>query len=298
MRFITFSKGRKTKIGVLVDEDKVVIDLSVAAPKLPTDMNSFISGGASALEKARQAVAKAKPAARILAKKVKIMAPIPTPHRNVMAVGKNYYDHAEEFDNSGFNQAKTGGAIPEFPIIFTMPPTAVIGPDAPIPGYLDYTKSVDYEVELGVVIGKQGRKITKKDSLDYVFGYTIINDVTARKQQFKHNQWFIGKGLDGFCPMGPCIVTADEIGDVRKLGIRTEVNGELRQNSFVKNMIFDVQTLIKTLSAGMTLLPGDVIATGTPLGIGGGFNPPKFLKRGDVVTMSIDQIGVLENPVE
>jgi len=215
-----------------------------------------------------------------------------------MAVGKNYYDHAEEFDNSGFNQAKTGGAIPEFPILFTKPPSSVIGPDAPIPGYLDYTKSVDYEVELGVIIGKEGRKITKKAAFDHVFGYTIINDATARKQQFKHNQWFIGKGLDGFCPMGPCIVTADEIGDIRKVGLKTEVNGELRQNSIVKNLIFDIPTLIKTLSAGMTLLPGDVIATGTPLGIGGGFNPPKFLKKGDVVKMTIDKIGVLENPVE
>jgi 2-keto-4-pentenoate hydratase/2-oxohepta-3-ene-1,7-dioic acid hydratase in catechol pathway len=298
MRLVTFSKNRKVRIGVLVDDDETVVDLSVAAPTLPTDMNGFIAAGPKALAKAAAAVKKAKPAARYPAKKVKILAPIPTPHRNVMAVGKNYYDHAEEFDNSGFNQAKTGGAIPEFPILFTKPPSSVIGPDAPIPGYLDYTKSVDYEVELGVIIGKEGRKITKKAAFDHVFGYTIINDATARKQQFKHNQWFIGKGLDGFCPMGPCIVTADEIGDIRKVGLKTEVNGELRQNSIVKNLIFDIPTLIKTLSAGMTLLPGDVIATGTPLGIGGGFNPPKFLKKGDVVKMTIDKIGVLENPVE
>lgn len=280
-----------------MDDDTVIVDLSVLAPTLPTDMNEFIAGGPGVKLKAERAVKKSGKNARLPAARQKILAPIPVPVRNIMAVGKNYYDHAQEFDNSGFNQAKSGSAIPEFPIIFTKAPSSVIGSGESIPGYLDYTKSVDYEVELGVIIGKGGRKITKKAAYDHVFGYTIINDATARKQQFKHNQWFIGKSLDGFCPMGPCIVTSDEISDIRKIGLETRINGELRQQTLVKNMIFDIPTLIKTLSAGMTLQPGDIIATGTPLGIGGGFDPPRFLNKGDVVTMAIDNIGVLENPV-
>jgi len=297
MRLATFLKNRKPRIGVLVDDDSTIVDLTVAAPTLPTDMNEFIAGGPGVKLKAERAVNKAGKNARLSASRQRILAPIPVPLRNIMAVGKNYYDHAQEFDDSGYNQAKSGSAIPEFPIIFTKAPSSVIGNGESIPGYLDYTKSVDYEVELGVIIGKGGRKITKKAAYDHVFGYTIINDATARKQQFKHNQWFIGKSLDGFCPMGPCIVTADEFRDIRKIGLETRINGELRQQTLVKNMIFDIPTLIKTLSTGMTLQPGDIIATGTPLGIGGGFDPPRFLNKGDVVTMSIDNIGVLENPV-
>jgi len=297
MRLVTFSRNRQRRIGALVDDDKTVVDLSLAAPDLPTDMTRFIAAGPSAHRKAAQAVKKAGAKARFPKSRVKILAPIPVPARNVMACGKNYYDHAFEFDGSGFNQAKTDVVIPEYPIMFTKAPSSVIGPGAAIPGHLDYTKSVDYEVELGVIIGKGGRRITKKDAYSHVFGYTIINDVTARKQQALHNQWFVGKSLDGFCPMGPCIVTADEMGDIRNVALETKVNGELRQNTMVKDMIFDIPTLIKTLSWGMTLMPGDVIATGTPKGIGGGFKPPRFLKKGDVVTMTIDKIGVLENPV-
>ena len=297
MRLVTFLKNRKPRIGVLVDNDTAIIDLSLAAPSLPQDMNEFISAGPSARLKAQRAIKKSDKNARLSTKCQKILAPIPVPLRNIMAVGKNDYDHAQEFDDSGFNQAKSGVAIPEFPIIFTKAPSSVIGSGESIPGYLDYTKSVDYEVELGVIIGKGGRKISKKVAYDHVFGYTIINDATARKQQFKHNQWFIGKSLDGFCPMGPCIVTADEFASIKKIGLETRINGELRQRTLVKNMIFDIPTLIKTLSVGMTLQPGDIIATGTPLGIGGGFDPPKFLKKGDVVRMAIDNIGVLENPV-
>lgn len=297
MRLVTFLKNRKTRIGVLVDDDTAIVDLSIAAPNLPRDMNAFISAGPSAKQKAERAIKKSGKNARLSINRQKILAPIPVPLRNIMAVGKNYYDHAQEFDDSGFNQAKSGAAIPEFPIIFTKAPSSVIGSGESIPGYLDYTKSVDYEVELGVIIGKGGRRISKKAAYDHVFGYTIINDATARKQQFKHNQWFIGKSLDGFCPMGPCIVTADEFVDIKKIGLETRINGELRQRTLVKNMIFDIPTLIKTLSAGMTLQPGDIIATGTPLGIGGGFDPPKFLQKGDVVRMAIDKIGILENPV-
>ena len=227
---------------------------------------------------------------------VTLEAPIPRPARNVFCVGKNYHEHAQEFASSGFD-ATAKEVVPEAPVVFTKPSTAVIGPGVPIPAHLDPTDSVDYEGELAVVIGRGGRGITKADALAHVFGYTIVNDVTARTLQHKHRQWFIGKGLDGFCPMGPAIVTADEVPDPTRLHLRTFVNGEKRQDAAVSTLIFDIPTLIETLSQGMTLEPGDVIATGTPVGVGLGFKPPKFLKKGDVVRIEVDGVGVLENPV-
>ena len=297
MRLITFSQNRQQRIGALTDNGQTIVDLVKADRTLPKDMNAFIGAGAGVLKKAARAVKNAGPRARLAHNKVNLLAPIPKPIRNVMCVGKNYYDHAHEFDGSGFNAANSGAAIPKYSIIFTKMPESVIGPGAAIPAHLDYSKSTDYEVELGVIIGKKGRKISKSKAFDHVFGYTIINDVTAREIQRVHNQWFLGKSLDGYCPMGPYIAIKDEVGDIKKLRIETRVNGELRQNAYVKGMIFDVPTLIKTLSAGMMLLPGDVIATGTCTGIGGGFTPPKFLRKGDVVTLAIDKLGVLENKV-
>ena len=189
-------------------------------------------------------------------------------------------------------------AIPELPIIFTKWPNSVIAHGEPIPSYLDYTNSTDYEGELTVVIGPGGRGIAKKDAFDHVYGYTIVNDATARTLQNQHKQWFLGKSLDGYCPMGPCIVTADEVRDVAKLQLTTRVNGEVRQDAPVSQLIFDIPTLIETLSRVMTLEPGDLIATGTCAGVGIGFNPPKFLQKGDRVAITIEPIGTLENPVE
>ena len=188
-------------------------------------------------------------------------------------------------------------AIPELPIPFTKWPNSVIGPGEPILSYLDYSNSTDYEGELGVVIGPGGRGITKKDAYDHVYGYTVINDATARTLQNQHRQWFLGKSLDSYCPMGPCIVTSDEIKDVTKLRLITKVNGELRQDALVSQLIFDIPTLIETFSRVMTLEPGDLIATGTCAGVGIGFNPPKYLQKGDVVAITIEPIGTLENPV-
>jgi 2-keto-4-pentenoate hydratase/2-oxohepta-3-ene-1,7-dioic acid hydratase in catechol pathway len=227
---------------------------------------------------------------------VRLEAPIPRPARNVFCVGKNYHEHAHEFASSGFD-ATAKEVVPESPVIFTKPSTGVIGPGAPIPSHLDPTESVDYEGELTVVIGRGGRGIRAADALDHVFGYTIINDVTARTLQHKHRQWFIGKGLDGFCPMGPVIVTADEVPDPTRLRLTTFVNGEKRQDAPLSSLIFDIPTLIETLSLGMTLEPGDLIATGTPAGVGLGFKPPKFLKAGDVVRIEVEGVGALENPV-
>jgi 2-keto-4-pentenoate hydratase/2-oxohepta-3-ene-1,7-dioic acid hydratase in catechol pathway len=173
----------------------------------------------------------------------------------------------------------------------------VIGPGEPIPTANDYTDSTDYEGELTVVIGEGGRNIPGRDAYDHVYGYTIINDVTARTLQNRHRQWFLGKSLDGYCPMGPCIVTADEIKDVSRLKLVTHVNGELRQSASVGQLIFDIPALIECVSRVMTLEPGDLIATGTCAGVGIGFDPPKFLKKGDVVAVTIEPIGTLENPV-
>jgi 2-keto-4-pentenoate hydratase/2-oxohepta-3-ene-1,7-dioic acid hydratase in catechol pathway len=226
----------------------------------------------------------------------KLLAPFPRPARNVFCVGKNYHEHAREFATSGFD-ASAKEIVPEAPVIFTKPPSAVIGPGEPIPSYLDPTNSTDYEGELTVVIGRGGRGITRADAYDHVFGYTIINDVTARTLQHKHRQWVIGKGIDGFCPMGPVIVTADEVPDPGVMRLRTFVNGEKRQDASVSDLIFDIPTLIATLSAGITLEPGDLIATGTPVGVGLGFTPPRFLQPGDVVRIEVDEIGSLENPV-
>jgi 2-keto-4-pentenoate hydratase/2-oxohepta-3-ene-1,7-dioic acid hydratase in catechol pathway len=226
-----------------------------------------------------------------------LLAPIDQPRRNVFCVGKNYHDHAEEFSKSGFDKsAQAGEHIPEAPVVFTKPASTIIATGERIPRHAGVTQQIDYEVEIGVVIGKAGRAISKANALDHVFGYTIINDVTARDLQKLHRQWFIGKSLDGFCPMGPYLVTADEF-DASNIDVRCWVNGELRQESNSRLLIFDIPTIIETLSAGMELQPGDVIATGTPAGVGIGFNPPKFLQTGDVVRMEIARIGVLENEV-
>ncbi len=226
-----------------------------------------------------------------------VLAPIEQPRRNIFCVGKNYHEHAAEFQNSGFDSsAKDGEHAPEAPVFFTKPASTVIGPGVKIPRHADVTNQLDYEAELGVVIGRGGRGIKKADAMDYVFGYTVINDFTARDLQKLHRQWFIGKSLDGFCPMGPYLVNADEV-DGQNIDVKCWVNGELRQNSNTKQLIFDIPTLIETLSAGIELQPGDVIATGTPAGVGIGFNPPKFLQTGDVIRIEIENVGVLENEV-
>ncbi|OWT72914.1 MULTISPECIES: fumarylacetoacetate hydrolase family protein [unclassified Achromobacter] len=227
----------------------------------------------------------------------KILAPVDQPRRNIFCVGKNYHEHAAEFSKSGFDSsAKEGELAPEAAVVFTKPATTVIGPGAPIPPHKQVTQQIDYEAELAVVIGKAGRGIRKADAFDHVFGYTIVNDVTARDLQKLHRQWFLGKSLDGFCPMGPYLVTRDEV-DATKLAVKCWVNGELRQNANTSDLIFDIPTIIETISAGMELQPGDVIATGTPAGVGIGFKPPRFVSSGDVIRIEIEGLGTLENAV-
>lgn len=211
------------------------------------------------------------------------------PRRNILCVGKNYQEHVREFDQN------KNAANPAAPIFFTKATTSVIGPDEEIDSHPDVTSQVDYEGELGVIIGKRGTDIAPEDAMKYVYGYTIINDVTARDLQKTHAQWFRGKSLDTFCPMGPTILVG---GWPAPFTIYTRVNGHLRQEGNTSDLIFSIPKLISTLSAGMTLLPGDVIATGTPKGVGMGLNPPEFLKKGDVVEITIDPIGTLRNTVK
>jgi 2-keto-4-pentenoate hydratase/2-oxohepta-3-ene-1,7-dioic acid hydratase in catechol pathway len=217
-------------------------------------------------------------------KRVRLLAPIPAPARNVFCLGRNYAEHA----------AERGAAVPEHPVYFTKPNTAVVGPGDDVVHHA-VTKELDYEVELAVVIGTGGRDIARDDALRHVFGYTVINDVTARDLQKRHNQWFKGKSLDTFCPMGPVLVTADEIPDPQALAISLRVNGQTRQSSHTSKMIFPVAQCIEVLSQAMTLAPGDVIATGTPDGVGAATG--NFLKAGDRMEAEVEGIGILANRV-
>ena len=223
-------------------------------------------------------------------KDYKVLAPIPEPKQDVICLGVNYLDHKKEAA-AGINFVKTAETI-----YFAKRVNRANDPDGIIPNY-DFVDSLDYEVELGVILGKDTFHVTPEEARDYIFGYTVINDVSARNVQKRHQQWYLGKSLDGYTPMGPCIVTVDEIGDPHNLSICCYVNGELRQNSSTKYMITTVEEAISELSQGMTLQKGTVIATGTPAGVAMGMNPPVWLKSGDKVRCEIENIGVLENTV-
>ncbi|MET4577359.1 fumarylacetoacetate hydrolase family protein [Ottowia thiooxydans] len=221
------------------------------------------------------------------------LAPMTRPPKNVFCLGRNYAEHIRE-DNVSRDQ-KT--ELPKYPQFFTKPHTAIVGDGADIRYDERVTRRLDYEVELAVVIGRGGRDIQAGDALGHVFGYTIVNDVTARDLQRRHDQWFKGKGLDTSCPMGPWIVTADEILDPHALRIELSVNGEVRQDASTGDMIFRIPETIESLSAGLTLEPGDVIATGTPSGVGYAMEPRQFLADGDVVECRVEGVGVLRNTV-
>ncbi|HSO51047.1 MAG TPA: fumarylacetoacetate hydrolase family protein [Acidimicrobiia bacterium] len=286
MRLANFQVEGERRVGVVVEHS--VIDLSNSG--LPNDTVDLIRQWDRA--KVDHAVAQG---ARLDVDEVRLLAPL-IPRKNIMAVGRNYRDHAQEFSDSGFD-ASEKQMIPDHPVIFTKSPTSVIGPGDAIVLANDPTGTTDYEGEMAVVIGRTARNVAVESALDHVFGWTIVNDVTARDLQKRHVQWFIGKSPDTFCPMGPWITTIDELPDIGSSWMRTEVNGELRQEAPISALIFGVETLIATLSEVMTLEPGDVIATGTGKGVGIGFEPPRYLVSGDVVEVSIDGIGTLANPV-
>jgi 2-keto-4-pentenoate hydratase/2-oxohepta-3-ene-1,7-dioic acid hydratase in catechol pathway len=290
MRIATWQRSGKREAGFISADGRQVTPVAL-------DESERASGGLAVVRRVVEgrSVQPAGPA--LDAGTVTLEAPIPRPARNVFCVGKNYHAHAREFGLSGFDSSTTSAAdaIPEVPYVFSKVPESVIGPGAAIVIPEGVSEAIDYEVELAVVIGKGGRGIKRADALDHVFGYTIVNDVTARDWQQRHKQWFLGKSFDTFCPMGPAIVTRDECDG--QVNVRTFVNGEKRQDAHTSDLIFDVPYLIECISQGITLHTGDIIATGTPVGVGIGFKPPRYLKRGDVVRLEIDGIGQLENPV-
>lgn len=226
---------------------------------------------------------------------VNVLAPFPRPQRNIICVGKNYREHAKEFARSGYEAGAVAGKdVDDYPAVFSKLPSTVIANHGDILLHENVTQKVDYEAELAIIIGKGGQGIAARDAWSHIWGYTIINDVTARDMQKNHKQWFLGKSLDSFAPMGPWAVTADAV-TATDLTVTCHVNGALRQNANTSDLIFDIPTLIETISAGITLQPGDIIATGTPAGVGIGLDPPTFLKSGDTVTISITGLGTLTN---
>ena len=229
--------------------------------------------------------------------RAKLAAPVGPLSKNVICVGKNYYDHAREFAQSGVDQSGDKQEAPADPVIFTKSTSSLADPFQKISASSDPTRTVDYEGEFGVVIGKRCKNVKRADALDVVFGYTIVNDLTARAVQQRHKQWFLGKSLDGFCPVGPWLVTRDEFGVPAEQELATYVNDERRQYARLRDMIFDVPTFIETVTAYVTLEAGDLLATGTPAGVGIGFDPPRYLQPGDVVRVAISGIGELTNPV-
>jgi 2-keto-4-pentenoate hydratase/2-oxohepta-3-ene-1,7-dioic acid hydratase in catechol pathway len=293
MKFITFRWNDAEHLGVVTADEKEFVDLSEAG--VSSGMLDLIERFDSLRE----------PIARLIASGdrgsmsgLEILAPIPAPRRNIFCVGKNYHEHASEFGSSGFDSGSVGGSeIPEYPIIFSKPASSVVGPNAGIASALDPYGSVDYEAELAVIIGRAGLVKESDDPLSFVFGYTIINDVTSRELQKRHKQWLLGKGIDTFAPMGPCIVTAAAIADIDAQTIQLWVNEERRQSASIGDLIFDIPTLVKVIGRSITLQPGDIIATGTPAGVGIGFKPPRYLVPGDRIRIEVPAIGTLENGV-
>lgn len=288
MRLATFTHQNRTLAGVVLGEHIAPL------PQLgsfPDTMLALIAAGPAAWQALRNAIANAT--GDLPLDEVELLAPVPRTPKNVMCLGLNYAEHAAEH----YTVQGRDTEIPQHPIVFTKAPTAINKPHGDIPYDATVSEMIDYEAELGVIIGVGGRSIAPEQALQHVFGYTVINDVSARDIQRQHKQYFLGKSLDGACPMGPWIVTADEIPDPQTLGLRTHVNGVLKQESTTAYQIFNVATTISILSRGMTLEPGDVIATGTPSGVGFARTPPEYLKPGDVVECEIDQIGKIRNTI-
>lgn len=291
MRFASFWDAGESHVGVVVDEG--VIDLARLRRLGAACLLDVIRGGDDLLAAIASGLSGEASSIRPL-NELKWLAPVPRSGKNVFCIGRNYLGHVEE----GYRARNLAIDVPQAPQIFTKPRTAL----AAAGDELSFDKSVsdrmDYEGELGIIIGKGGRDIASEDAFDHIFGYTVINDVTARDLQRKHEQWFKGKGLDQSCPMGPWIVTKDEVPDIEAVEIVTKVNGETRQSAKVSQMIFDIPTILSELSKGMTLEPGDVIATGTPEGVGYAMATPQYLADGDVVTVAISGVGELTNRIK
>lgn len=297
MYFVTYQYASFSEAGILTADFKRVVPVTtigkVLGLKLPEQMTDFIRLADDALIASTSKAMADNPNMGINLNSVKLLAPIPKPERNIFCLGKNYTEHVKEIKNiPGL------GAAPESPIYFSKLSSSVTGPDSVILSHANATKQIDYEVELAVIIGKEGSDIAKSDAEAYIFGYTVANDITARDLQKKHSQWYKGKSLDTFCPLGPAIVHKSALPLPLNLGIRCRVNGETRQESTTGHMIFDIPTIISDLSQGVTLYPGDIILTGTPAGVGLAQDPPAFLKHGDIVEAEIEKIGILRNHIQ
>lgn len=310
MKIVTYQSGNELLAGLRCDGDRILdvsrafgqaqksglVDASLTPPASVLDI---ITGG-EAMSQACNALLGAVaagdlPFVGVNASDVKLLAPIPRPSKNVFCVGSNYRAHVTEASRALEKQDK----VPKLPVFFTKPPTAVIGPDALVRLDPNVSEKLDYEVELAVIFGSTGRNIPAADAVDYIFGFSIVNDVTARDLQRAHGGQFLkGKGLDTTCPFGPEIVTIDELPNFEKLRISISVNGELRQDGNTADMIFNIPRLIESLSEGLTLEPGDILATGTPSGVGYAMDPPQWLKDGDIVTCEIEGIGKLTNAIQ
>jgi len=297
MYFVTYQYNAFSEGGVLTADETKVLPITTIGKlmglKFPERLIDFIPMATDDLLADIKKVMTEHQNLGINLGLVKLLAPIPKPPRNIFCLGKNYADHAKEIRN-----IPSMGEVPENPIYFSKLPTSVTGPDTVILSHAKATKQIDYEVELAIVIGKEGANIPKEAAEDYIFGYTIANDITARDLQKKHSQWYKGKSLDTFCPLGPRILHKNDLKIPFDLDITCRINGEVRQHSNTARMIFDIPTIISDLSQGMTLLPGDIVLTGTPAGVGFALDPPQFLKHGDQIEAEIEKIGILRNTIE
>lgn len=271
----------------------VMPSLLTPSPAVADNMLGLIESGSDGLEALRQLLEDSPNECRVPLTEIELLAPIPKPPGNVICLGWNYLEHIEESADAEAHDSK----LPAHPVVFTKAVGSVCGPFDEIPFDPDFSTEMDWEVELGVIIGKPGRKIPEAQAYDHIFGYTVINDISIRDVQFKHQQFFLGKSADGACPMGPHIVTSDEVEDPQNLDLACRVNGETKQASNTRLMIFNIANTIATLSKGMTLRAGDIIATGTPSGVGFARKPPEFLKPGDVVESEVQSVGLIRNHV-
>lgn len=298
MKFVSFQYQDTVAAGLVIGEDVLHLALAAQAAGERADLSSvlaIIRGGEEALAACRrlEASAAGAGAALLRATQPRKLAPIPMPARNVFCVGRNYVDHVKE----GAAAMSVDLKLPAAPQFFTKATHTVVGPCAEVRLDRNVTQKLDYEVELAVIIGRGGRDIPADQAFEHIFGYSVANDVTARDLQRRHDQWFKGKSLDTTLPLGPYVIDRDSIGDPKTLELSLTVNGQERQRARVEQMIFDIPTIIASLSAGMTLEPGDIIATGTPSGVGFAMTPPQYLHDGDEVVARIDRIGELRNRI-
>ena len=296
MRLVTYEIEHKKGLGVISRDDGWVYPLSSLEMDYKTMQELIENIGESEKQLLEYASTQDPYKIRGAAPmdEVRLLAPIPYPKQDVICLGINYMAHAEE--SARYKKEAFGGERP-YAIYFSKRVNRAVSPDEGITSHRDIVTDLDYEAELAVVIGKEASHVPEDQVRDYIFGYTIINDVSARTLQTRHKQWYFGKGLDGFTPMGPCITTADEIPYPPRVRVQSRVNGELRQDSNTELLIFGIDHIVSELSGGMTLRPGTIIATGTPAGVGMGFTPPRFLNLGDVVECTIEGIGTIANTV-